>query len=204
MKFNLHSHFPTDNTIYNAYLKSYKESSGWCSLGIHPWFIPENWENVLTSLLINKNVVAIGECGLDRVCKTDWQLQLDVFRYQIELAERLKKPLIIHCVKAYTECEHLLRYVKVPVIFHGFNRKKVILEQLLKNEHFYISFGERVFLPSLKNTLESCPLNRLFIETDDSQVDIELIYQKVAEIKEVSLCDLEAQVLLNRKKVFDL
>ena len=204
MKFNLHTHTLAENAIHNGYLKGFLKTEKLFSLGIHPWYIPKDWAEILLQFEQVQVLNAIGECGLDKVCTTLWELQIEVFQAQIALAERIHKPLIVHCVKAYNECEAQLRNSKVPVVFHGFNKNTSILNQLLKNKKFYISFGKAVFYPSLNDTIKNCPMDRLFLETDDAEIEIETVYRKVADIKEVSLKVLEEQVLLNRMKVFDL
>jgi TatD DNase family protein len=204
MRFNLHTHSLSENAINNGYLKGFMKTEKWFSLGIHPWYIPQSWKEILLQFEQIQELNAIGECGLDKISDTNWELQKEVFQAQIELAEKINKPLIIHCVKAYNECEQLLKKVKVPVVFHGFNKRISVLNQLLKNQKVYVSFGKAVFFPSLNETIENCPMNRMFLETDETEIEIEAMYRKVAEIKGVSLKNLEKQVLLNRKKVFDL
>ncbi len=207
-KFDLHTHQSKENAIINGYLESYVLTKQWKSLGIHPWFITANWRKKISEfqkeIASGETVVAIGECGLDKVCKTDFSLQIEVFEQHIELAKRFNKPLLIHCVKAFNECEKLLREVKKPVVFHGFIKNKHVLQQLLKHTHFYFSFGEAVFKKSMLETLKSCPLDRLFLETDDCPIEIDQVYKQVASIKGVTLNELERQVLLNRRVVFGI
>lgn len=207
-KFNMHTHLNRGHAILNGFLEDFIETNNFVSLGIHPWFISTNWSKVLlhfrNRIKKDQKVVAIGECGLDKLCITSWELQIEVFKAQIELAEEFEMPLIIHSVKAYNECELLLKAVKVPVVFHGFNKKSNILNHLLRNDHFYFSFGKAAFRKSSKETILNCPLERLFLETDNDEIAIESVYQKVALIKGVSLQRLENQILLNRTKVFGI
>ena len=74
------------------------------------------------------SVLAIGECGLDKACDTNFKLQQQVFTTQVNWANEIKKPLIIHCVRAYGEVLSLLQKNnnKVPVIFHGFNKNGAV------------------------------------------------------------------------------
>lgn len=73
------------------------------SAGIHPWQLKEDFSlqmNQLTKLASSKNVIAIGECGLDRIKGPAIEIQIDAFRAQIDIANRVNKPMILHLVKA--------------------------------------------------------------------------------------------------------
>jgi Tat protein secretion system quality control protein TatD with DNase activity len=87
-------------------------------------------------------VVAIGECGLDRNIDLPLDIQTSIFKRHIELAETLQKPLVIHCVRAFSELIALKKNTKstVPWIIHGFHKKEEVFQQLLKHD-FYFSFG---------------------------------------------------------------
>lgn len=84
------------------------------SIGIHPWFIKVKTLNtqftVLEEKIQHKNCLAIGECGLDKLTEVDFQTQKEVFVTQIQLSEKYKKPLIIHCVKAHQEIIELKKH----------------------------------------------------------------------------------------------
>tara|TARA_B100000809_G_scaffold26622_1_gene23291 strand:+ start:137 stop:748 length:612 start_codon:yes stop_codon:yes gene_type:complete len=202
--FNLHTHCQNENAIVNGYFDGFLGTNKWVSLGIHPWHVPVNWHNIILEFQGYENLVAIGECGLDKLTSTPWSLQKEVFIAQISLAIKIKKPLIIHCVRAYNECEYLLKSANAIAVFHGFNRNKNILLQLLKYKDFYISLGAAVFKESFEETVMVCPLNRMFLETDDAGIEIGKIYNKVGLIKGVTLEELKEQILLNRYKVFGL
>ncbi|MBP1640342.1 MAG: TatD-related deoxyribonuclease [Bacteroidetes bacterium] len=157
------------------------------SVGLHPWNIGADWKKQLQILgesAGREHVVLIGEAGLDKLCKTDFDLQQTVFLRQIELAEEIKKPLIIHCVKAWQELTAIHKKVipSVPWILHGFRGKPELAKQLLELG-FYLSFGEKFNEESLRIT----PLERLCTETDESKLTIDEIYSKIAETKETSI-----------------
>ena len=138
MMFDLHTHSVRNNAIVNGSVDVPVSSNVWFSLGVHPWFIPMGWRKLLIAIEKEKNLLAIGECGLDKLHETSWELQKEVFLAQISLAVRLQKPLIIHCVKAYNECGLFLKSINVFAVFHGFNKKEAVLLQLLKNDRFYV------------------------------------------------------------------
>ena len=143
--FNAHTHLSnTTTSIYNLIVGKNNSTSGFFSAGIHPWYINESktqFEELLV-LVKNQKCLAIGECGLDKLCSSPFGQQMEVFKKQIELAEKLQKPLIIHCVKAFDELLKIKKSSKtgVPWVIHGFNQKNEMAKQLLA-QGFYFSFG---------------------------------------------------------------
>jgi len=180
---------------------------GWFSAGVHPWdsHLPYQDREVLVKQVKHPNNLAIGECGLDHLRGADPGTQLAWFTFQVQLAETLKKPVIIHCVQAWQELIALKKKIQpeVPWIIHGFRGKSELAEQLVL-KGFYISFGE-ILLSSDHPpvaSLQKVPANRLFLETDTSQVSISTIYQAAAQIKGLSLADLQQQMTQNFTLVF--
>ena len=83
------------------------------------------------------------------------------------------------------------------MIIHGFNKKKAIADEMLKHG-FYLSFGKSVLHSvSLQTIVKDFPLEKMFLETDDADFDIAELYQKVAELKEISLGKLQKQISNN-------
>lgn len=199
--FFIKNYFPNDVISPNTYL----------SIGIHPWHIDGNTADaqlkIMEQHLIKSECLAVGECGLDRTTKIDFLLQKKVFTKQLHLAEKIKKPLIIHCVRAYQEILDLIKreQISVPLIFHGFSKNSHIHSILLKFSNIYFSFGHSTLTSKITQAnITATPLDRLFIETDSATIDIQLIYIKIAEIKKISLENLEKQVLLNFEKIFKI
>ncbi|MEQ1800128.1 MAG: TatD family hydrolase, partial [Lacibacter sp.] len=108
---NIHSHLPAaphEWTVQNLYQHfEHVAVPGNYSTGLHPWYLNE--EPIIADIeglkkwSAQPNVLAIGECGLDRACRTDFRLQKDIFLKQVQWANELQKPLIIHCVKAHED-----------------------------------------------------------------------------------------------------
>ncbi len=176
------------------------------SAGLHPWYL-ENAEEELSqlkSICQQRNVVAIGECGLDRLTKTDWDRQVKYFEAQLELATSLNKPVIIHCVRAFAETLGMLKGITVPVIFHGVNKKLSAVEPLIQSGYF-LSFGKSILNPSetIINTLKAVPLTQLFLETDDAETSIQEIYKTAAEIRNTSENEIALQLQKNYHSVFN-
>jgi TatD DNase family protein len=189
--------------IYNLDQEAIPEDFPY-SIGIHPKDIDvDNIENQFHwfESNITENCFAIGECGLDSLVETDQKVQEKVFLRQIKIANDLKKPAIIHCVRKFYEIISFKKFAEQPMIIHGFNKKQNIAEDLLKN-NFYLSFGKAVLYNlSLQNTLKITPLNKIFLETDNEDFNIEELYRKVSEIKEVSLEHLNKQILENLETI---
>ena len=83
------------------------------------------------------------------------------------------------------------------MIIHGFNKKKQIAEDLLAH-NFYLSFGKAVLYNlSLQDIVRNTPLDRMFLETDNEAFNIEELYLKVSELKDISLEKLNEQILEN-------
>ncbi len=174
-----------------------------CSLGLHPWFVEiETWEIAwtnLTDLAKLSQVVAIGECGLDRNIDLSMEVQISIFKKHIELAEVLHKPLIIHCVKAFAELIALKKNTKssIPWIIHGFHKKAEVFQQLLKHD-FYFSFGAAILSDRdpVSSVVKTAPRGRFLLETDDrSDITIEQIYDRAASLRHVSLEILQTELI---------
>ncbi len=211
MFINIHSPHPSkpnEWAIQNLY-KNFDtiEPGGIYSTGLHPWFLhADNWldqMNVLQQSSRQNNVVAIGECGLDKVCNTDLQLQQTVFTAQIKWANEINKPLIIHCVRAYEEVLLLLKQLdnKVPVIFHGFN-KNITLAKKIISHGYYLSFGKALFQQRTKEVFAALPLEAVFTETHDEDIAIDSIYKEAAAAKNISVEALSLQIEKNAIAVF--
>jgi TatD DNase family protein len=170
-------------------------------MGIHPWNISSDWEKQFAIIRANackENVCAIGECGTDKLkSPANEELQQEVFRAHATLAEEAGKPLIIHCVKGFDTIIALHKEIspKQAWIIHGFRGKPQQAEQLIKNG-FYISFGDKFNIDSVKAT----PLERLFIESDESKKNIDKIYDEIAKVKGCSIAELCAAIMHNAVK----
>ncbi len=214
MYYDIHTHIPQSNSRVTSILNvNAGDFASFCgldlkhtfySLGLHPWKIrEENWPGIIDYIEKNAvfdNIKAIGECGLDKLCDTSWDLQNKVFPAQILLSEKLKKPLIIHCVKAFNEIIVYKKQYK-PLqawIIHGFRGKPEQAMPLLRHG-FFLSFGEKFNQQTLQNT----PIDQLFFETDDMKnPDIEKIYQEASLILSMDTDLLVSQIDKNVKKIF--
>lgn len=209
---DIHTHqFSTSPNVVSVY-SSYQnfhlpESNRFYSVGLHPCYLEdnlaENQFSQIKNLILSANVIAIGECGLDRICDTKWEIQLYWFRKQINLAIENQKPLIIHCVRAFSEVIHELKSqkVNVPVIFHGFNKNQILAEQIL-TEGYYCSFGKGLQNEKTQNVFRNIPTEKIFLETDSSELPIEQIYTLASDVKGIELDTLKKIIAENSKAVF--
>ncbi len=170
-----------------------------CSCGIHPWDTAVSEKNftILEKIISDANVVAIGEAGLDNLRGGNIASQENIFRRQIELAEKYEKPLIIHCVKAWDRLLSLHKEYSpvVPWIVHGFRGKPQQAEQMI-HSGMKLSFGEYYNL----QTVSIIPSDSLFLETDTASVSIHAVYQSIAETKKLSIQELAKIVEQNVKR----
>jgi len=176
------------------------------SIGLHPWYATidklELQMKYLAVLAKQENVKLIGECGLDRLKGDNLENQILILEQQIALAEELKKPMILHCVRCFAELigikERLM--VKIPMIIHGFNKNEELGKQLMA-KGFLLSFGAAILKENSAAAKLIEELEDFFLETDDSETTIEEIYHAVAEIKKCSVDELKAIIFANWKKI---
>ena len=167
--------------------------------GIHPWdaekgcMLPEFRECDI-----------IGETGLDYAREVDKAAQERLFRAQLETAEKLHKPVVLHVVKAFEPTIKILTDYNIEgIVFHGFMGSEQQAKEALRRG-YYLSFGERSLRsPKTRQAIDATPLDRLFCETDDNaSLNIADIYTEVAEIKGVVLAELERNIYENYKRLF--
>jgi len=209
--FNLHAHYSAKNNDETAIIsfsvaEKDKISDGLeaFSIGLHPWFIDEKTLSKDLKEIANfaekSNCVAIGECGLCRLKGPELAVQAKVFSQQIEIANLAEKPMIIHCVRAFPELLAIKNeyHKATPWIIHGYHGNREITRQLLKH-NIYLSFGENRTPGKIAEILPEIPIERLFIETDESHTPIADLYQQVADIKNIPVEELKEKLIGNAK-----
>jgi TatD DNase family protein len=173
------------------------------SVGIHPWDVTIqdtcNQFSTLRAAAQLPQVIAIGEAGLDKKHPTPFAIQQDVFEWQIKLSEQIQKPLLIHCVKAWSEVIAIKKQFKPsqPWIIHGFRGNLILAQQLLAHG-FYLSYSTSFN----KKSLSLDTLNRLFIETDDSATSIQSNYMQIASCLGLDIMQLQQVIANNFMSVF--
>ncbi len=203
MLVNIHTHFPTlqpgsleIESVYFGQIQAPRSKHR--SVGLHPWYLEgidlEEAAKWLQEQADRADTCAIGEAGLDKVCKTPWELQVLAFQSCAAVSESTKKPLILHCVRAYSEIIALKKEWKPSQawIFHGFDRNLPTAAMALR-AGCYLSFGSALFKENshAAESLLATPDDRFFLETDTSKIEIESIYEKAASIRGLSIKALE-------------
>lgn len=210
---DIHSHNITfDDSVFqilNLYpdFQILNNTSTKYSMGLHPWYVDDTYKEKLELLEIQlqqPEIIAIGECGLDKVCKTSYKTQLLVFEKQIILSEKFNKPLIIHCVKSIDELLQLMRNIKSKKIIHGFNGNITMFEQLI-NSGFYISIGANIFTNhKIQELIKQIPLEYLFLESDDKANTIKSVYRKVCELRNIEFKELQNRMINNFNTIWNI
>ncbi len=210
--FNFHTHkftnLPNILELVNQYPQDFSASIPFYSIGIHPWYIVEDRIEadlkIIEEKLQTANCLAIGECGLDKRIEIPLDQQIIVFKKQLTLAEKYRKPVVIHCVAAFQEVSEIKKEMKisVPMIMHGFSKNTQTANQLIK-EGFYLSFGKYLLKnPELKTIFQQIPNDRFFLETDTVEESIKQVYDLAAEYKNLNIKELQEVISSNFKDVF--
>ena len=171
------------------------------TVGIHPWHATNC--TLAEVEMRAPEIDAIGEIGLDYACDTPREVQMDIFKAQLALAEQHEKPVVLHCVRAFEDVMKVIsNYQLKAVIFHGFIGSTEQAQRAVK-QGYYLSFGERTFRsPKTIEAMRSTPLSQLFIETDESNTPIEEIYTKIAELRSIEVGELLNATEENFKRIF--
>jgi TatD DNase family protein len=173
------------------------------TFGIHPWFLNEdNYKRLVASvrnLANHSDIIAIGEAGFDRLRGPAIELQREAFEEQVAISEETRKPVIIHCVRAWDELLSFQKKLKpkMPWLVHGFRGNFELAGQLL-SKGMYLSFWFDFILRSeSRDLLRRLPVDKIFLETDGAEVDIRKIYEKVAFDLDISVDELKSIILKN-------
>ena len=169
------------------------------TVGLHPW---QAATGVIPSEAEILSADAVGEIGLDKACEVDFEQQRAVFEAQLRLAEQYKKPVVVHCVRAFEEVISALeKFTLKAVIFHGFIGSQEQAARAVKKGYF-LSFGART--ERSKKTIEALratPLDRLFIETDEADTPIAEMYALVARLRNTEVEEIEEATSRNYERI---
>lgn len=199
--------------------------------GISPNDIPQSeqelWKSIDEIIQIvkeknSKKLVAIGEIGLDYYWnKENSDLQKQAFIKQIELANYMKLPIVIHSRDASVDTIDIIRNhrVKKAGIFHCCQLNQELVRQALELG-YYISFAGPITFKNSKNApdvVKMVPLDRILIETDSPYLspepnrgkrndcrNVKYVAQKIADIKEISLEEVAKKTYENAMMIFEI
>lgn len=209
---DIHTHHSSKKfALKNYNLKDPFDENQSYSVGLHPWDLRDTIENDLrmieiSELAVKNNVLAIGESGIDRVIDMAIGEQKRVFMFHLNLANKLKKPLIIHNVRATSDFLEIFKKEKlsIPVIFHDFHGNFEEARKLMQYPSFF-SFGQNLFQSEkMMNVLKLLPEDRFFLETDDQETfPIEMIYGKAGEVLNKSPFTLLLMITKTSQRLFN-
>ena len=170
-----------------------QEQGHFYSAGLHPWDVTGSDEEQfreLEKLLAQPQVLAVGECGFDRLKGPSHELQEKAFIRQFELSENLGKPMILHVVRDFDAVLRLKKELKPTQkwLIHGFRGGSEQMEQLHRSG-LEVSFGLKYNPESLK----IIPSDRLFLETD-GKGSIDTLVQEISQIRKESVDCIERQL----------
>jgi TatD DNase family protein len=103
--------------------------------GIHPWHLTHESLGRLTenvrSATDSPNLIAIGEAGFDKLRGSDLETQRRAFELQVEISEEIRKPLFIHCVRAWDELLPAYKRLRprMPWLIHGFRGNAAFIKR---------------------------------------------------------------------------
>ncbi len=200
-------------------------------IGISPNDIPQSeqelWKDIdeISKIATNnegKKIVAIGEIGLDYYWnKENKELQKQAFIKQIELANKLKLPIVIHSRDASVDTIEILKTNQVAKtgIFHCCQLNQEMIRQALELG-YYISFAGPITFKNAKNA-EDCvkmvPMDRILIETDSPYLspepyrgkrndcrNVKYVAQRISDFKQLPLEEVAKITYENAMKVFEI
>lgn len=179
-----------------------------CTMGIHPWVLTDNnFRNLLGRVSISAaapNLIAIGEAGFDMLRGPSATLQTEAFEAQVRIAEEHRKPVVIHCVRAWNDLLAAHRKLRpaMPWLIHGFRGKRELALRLI-SKGMYLSFWFAFILRKESSELiRSLPAENILLETDGADEDIRTIYGKVSGDLDIEVTELKKIIFDNYMKLF--
>lgn len=196
------------------------------AVGIHPENADEFKDEMLDEFkeIIKKNpkVKAIGEIGLDYYWdeNPDKEIQKDVFRKHMKLAEELNLPVIIHDRDAHEDTLNIIKeFPNVKGVVHCFSGSVEFAKECLKLGYYIGVTGVVTFKNAKKvvKVVKEVPVERLLVETDcpymapepnrgkrNKSSYIKYVIEKISEIKEINPKEFNLKVNENLQNLFKI
>lgn len=122
--------------------------------GVHPWFAAsatDGWETRLEKQLRRIDQSVVAEIGLDKLRERQvpWSVQIPVFEKQLTLANRMGRPVTIHCVRSWDFLIPILKNVQptIPLLFHAYGGSVELAGKLARQYDCRFSFGSALLSP---------------------------------------------------------
>ncbi|MBQ9833674.1 MAG: TatD family hydrolase [Bacilli bacterium] len=201
-------------------LNVYKNMYG--AIGIHPESVLDYTEDDLKFIednINNPKVVAVGEIGLDyHYTKEDKDKQIELFEAQLKLAEKYRKPVIIHSREATADTIEILKKYNVKGVIHSFSGSYETAMIYIKMGYLLGVNGVVTFKNSnLKDVLKRIPLEHIIVETDSPYLTpvpfrgkqnapkyVIHVAEFLSELYSVSLEELAKVTNTNIRRIFDI
>ncbi len=192
----------------------------YAAVGIHPENIGGGTVNEIRTLVKHKKCVAIGEIGLDYYWVSDnKEQQKELFSQQLELANEINKPVIVHDRDAHSDTLELLKKHRPKGVVHSFSGSSEMAKEILKLG-MYIGIGGVITFKNAKKlpeVVKMLPENRFLLETDapyltpvpyrskiNNSAMIYLTAQKIAEIRNTDTVHILTAAQENAKNLFGI
>lgn len=194
-------------------------------VGIHPSEIdddlPENWLDCLRAWLLEKEVVCVGEIGLDYHWKDNAprERQMEVFAAQLALANELGYPVCVHDRDAHGDTMDLLRQYRPQGVVHCFSGSLEMARETV-GLGMYIGIGGAVTFKNARKLLDvarEIPLDRILLETDapymapepyrgrrNDSTNIPLAAEKIAQLRGITAREVMEASNENIRRLFRL
>jgi TatD DNase family protein len=194
-------------------------------LGLHPTSIGADWEEELARMesWMDRKIWAIGEIGMDCYWSKEFiKEQQNALRLQLELADRLALPVIIHSresteliINVLKECRHL----SMKGVFHAYSGSVETWRELQKLGDWYVGIGGVLTYKkaSIAETVKEIPLDRILLETDSPYLTpvpfrgkrnessyIPYIADRLAELKGITVEEVSHTTTANARKLFSI
>jgi len=188
------------------------------TVGIHPSEVEDDFDfSKIKELATSKKVVAIGEIGLDYFYPSSdinfVKKQKQAFLKQLEIAEELNLPIVIHSRNAFDDLYEILKTKKLRGVIHCFTGDSKELERFLALG-YYIGFNGIIFKIDLDEVIKKTPNDRILIETDcpfltppdfyekrNNPMSLKIIEDKIFKIKGENI---SKQIYDNSLKLFNI
>lgn len=210
-----------DIMLSTKFVEKYKNL--YACIGYHPEvsnkIVEKDYEILEEMVKNNPKIVAIGEIGLDYYWNKDNKdKQREVFCKQLEIAEKLKLPVVIHSRDSINETYEILKKYKVSGVIHCFSGSLEMAKKFI-SLGFLLGIGGVVTFKNSKlfEVIEKLELTNIVLETDSPYLtpepnrgktnessNIFYIAQKIAEIKNISLENVAKITTENAIRTFDL